>query len=141
LLYPSNDREFFWQVIPGPAYITQNTSFDHLQNLLTMDPLYIYKVENLYFSSGSLLKQHTFVRQRPFLSPTDWTTSIMKLRKFYLKTTYKITIYIMYNISKYRASHIRLISEFILYATKNTNDADHLIPFIMRFNLGINVGM
>jgi hypothetical protein len=31
----------------------------------------------------------------------------------------------------YRASHIRLISEFILYATKNTNDADHLIPFIM----------
>jgi ferredoxin-fold anticodon binding domain-containing protein len=31
---------------------------------------------------------------------------------------------------KYRASHIRLISEFILYATKNTND-DHLIPFIM----------
>jgi hypothetical protein len=34
-------------------------------------------------------------------------------------------------IVKYRASHIRLISEFILYATKNTNDADHLIPFIM----------
>jgi hypothetical protein len=32
---------------------------------------------------------------------------------------------------KYRVSHIRLISEFILYATKNTNDADHLIPFIM----------
>jgi hypothetical protein len=31
----------------------------------------------------------------------------------------------------YRASHIRFISEFILYATKNTNDADHLIPFIM----------
>jgi hypothetical protein len=31
----------------------------------------------------------------------------------------------------YRASHIRLISEFILYATKNTNDADHLIPFKM----------
>jgi hypothetical protein len=31
----------------------------------------------------------------------------------------------------YRASHIRLISEFILYATKNTNDADHLTQFIM----------
>jgi hypothetical protein len=31
----------------------------------------------------------------------------------------------------YRASHIRVISEFILYATKNTNDADYLIPFIM----------
>jgi hypothetical protein len=31
----------------------------------------------------------------------------------------------------YKANHIRLISEFILYATKNTNDADHLIPFIM----------
>jgi hypothetical protein len=31
----------------------------------------------------------------------------------------------------YRASHIRFISEFILYATKNTNYADHLIPFIM----------
>jgi hypothetical protein len=31
----------------------------------------------------------------------------------------------------YRANHIRLISEFILYATKNTNDADYLIPFIM----------
>jgi hypothetical protein len=65
----------------------------------------------------------------------------MKLRKFYLKTTYKITIYIMYNISKYRASHIRLTSESTLHATKNTNDADHLIPFIMRLNLGINVGM
>jgi hypothetical protein len=24
----------------------------------------------------------------------------------------------------------RLISEFVLYATKNTNDADYLIPFI-----------
>jgi hypothetical protein len=33
--------------------------------------------------------------------------------------------------SLYRASHIRVISEFILYATKNTNDADYLIPFIM----------
>jgi hypothetical protein len=32
---------------------------------------------------------------------------------------------------KYRASHIRVISEFILYATKNSNDADYLIPFIM----------
>jgi hypothetical protein len=31
----------------------------------------------------------------------------------------------------YRASHIRFISEFILYATKNTDDADSLIPFIM----------
>jgi hypothetical protein len=31
----------------------------------------------------------------------------------------------------YRANHIRLISEFIFYATKNTNDADYLIPFIM----------
>jgi hypothetical protein len=28
-------------------------------------------------------------------------------------------------------SHIRLLSEFSLYATKNTNNADHLIPFIM----------
>jgi hypothetical protein len=34
-------------------------------------------------------------------------------------------------IHTYRASHIRVISEFILYATKNTNDADYLIPFIM----------
>jgi hypothetical protein len=34
-------------------------------------------------------------------------------------------------LSLYRASHIRFISEFILYATKNTNYADHLIPFIM----------
>jgi hypothetical protein len=34
----------------------------------------------------------------------------------------------MYNISKYRASHIRPIPEFTLHATKNTNDADHLIP-------------
>jgi hypothetical protein len=25
----------------------------------------------------------------------------------------------------------RFISEFVLYATKNTNDADYLIPFIM----------
>jgi hypothetical protein len=41
----------------------------------------------------------------------------------------------------YRASHVRFISEFILYATKNTNYADHLIPFIMCFNLVINVGM
>jgi hypothetical protein len=32
---------------------------------------------------------------------------------------------------QYRASHVRFISEFILYATKNTNYADHLIPFIM----------
>jgi hypothetical protein len=31
----------------------------------------------------------------------------------------------------YRASHIGFISEFILYATKNTNYTDHLIPFIM----------
>jgi hypothetical protein len=31
----------------------------------------------------------------------------------------------------YRAGHVRHISEFILYATKNTNDADHLIPIIM----------
>jgi tagatose-1,6-bisphosphate aldolase len=30
-----------------------------------------------------------------------------------------------------RASHIRFISEFILYATKNTDDADSLIPLIM----------
>jgi hypothetical protein len=35
------------------------------------------------------------------------------------------------NLQLYRASHIRFISEFILYATKNTNYADHLIPFIM----------
>jgi hypothetical protein len=35
------------------------------------------------------------------------------------------------NYKLYRASHIRLISEFILYATKSTNDADYLIPFIM----------
>jgi hypothetical protein len=41
----------------------------------------------------------------------------------------------------YRASHIRLISEFVLYATKNTNYADHLIPFIMWFYLVIHVGM
>jgi hypothetical protein len=41
----------------------------------------------------------------------------------------------------YRASHVRFISEFLLYATKNTNYADHLIPFIMCFNLVINVGM
>jgi hypothetical protein len=41
----------------------------------------------------------------------------------------------------YRASHVRFISEFILYATKNTNYADNLIPFIMCFNLVINVGM
>jgi hypothetical protein len=47
----------------------------------------------------------------------------------------------IYNILLYRASHIRVISEFILYATKNTNDADYLVPFIMRFNLVINVGM
>jgi hypothetical protein len=44
-------------------------------------------------------------------------------------------------IPKYRASHIRFISEFILYATKNTNYADHLIPFIMCFYLVIHVGM
>jgi hypothetical protein len=44
-------------------------------------------------------------------------------------------------VIQYRASHIRFISEFILYATKNTNYADHLIPFIMCFNLVINVGM
>jgi hypothetical protein len=48
---------------------------------------------------------------------------------------------IRFDKCKYRASHISLISEFILYATKNTNDADHLIPFIMRFNLVINLGM
>jgi hypothetical protein len=41
----------------------------------------------------------------------------------------------------YRASHVRFIFEFLLYATKNTNYADHLIPFIMFFNLVINVGM
>jgi hypothetical protein len=35
------------------------------------------------------------------------------------------------DVKLYRASHIRLISKFILYATKNTNDAGHLIPFIM----------
>jgi hypothetical protein len=34
-------------------------------------------------------------------------------------------------IMLYRAGHVRHISEFILYATKNTNDADHLIPIIM----------
>jgi hypothetical protein len=28
-------------------------------------------------------------------------------------------------------SHIGLLSEFSLYATKNTNITDHLIPFIM----------
>jgi hypothetical protein len=39
----------------------------------------------------------------------------------------------------YRASHVRFISEFLLYATKNTNYADHLIPFIMCFNLVIKV--
>jgi hypothetical protein len=32
---------------------------------------------------------------------------------------------------KYRASHIRFISEFILFATKNTDATDSLIPFIM----------
>jgi hypothetical protein len=41
----------------------------------------------------------------------------------------KIIVWIEY--FPYRASHIRFISEFILYATKNTNYADHLIPFIM----------
>jgi hypothetical protein len=44
-------------------------------------------------------------------------------------------------LSLYRASHVRFISEFVLYATKNTNYADHLIPFIMCFNLVINVGI
>jgi hypothetical protein len=38
---------------------------------------------------------------------------------------------VAYEATTYRASHIRFISEFILYATKNTNYADHLIPFIM----------
>jgi hypothetical protein len=34
--------------------------------------------------------------------------------------------YLFIRIMIYRASHIRLISEFILYATENTN-VDHLI--------------
>jgi hypothetical protein len=50
---------------------------------------------------------------------------------------FKIVAFGINNFSKkkrnkiYRASHIRFISEFILYATKNTDDADSLIPFIM----------
>jgi hypothetical protein len=42
-----------------------------------------------------------------------------------------ICFYCICICTTYRAGHVRVISDVILYATKNTNDADHLIPFIM----------
>jgi hypothetical protein len=70
---------------------------------------------------------------------TDWvaamqraceeTKRVVEKLKSGDKTTHEK--FTLYHGRVYRASHIRFISEFILYATKNTNYADNLIPFII----------
>jgi hypothetical protein len=72
-------------------------------------------------------------RGRP--SPNSAIRGVDKTDKlpasFDIKMTASVSILYQTFDHMYRASHIRFISEFILYATNNTNDADSLIPFIM----------
>jgi hypothetical protein len=64
-----------------------------------------------------------------------WKTKINDLHEiikiFHVDFKFEVTLTLMTLHKLYRASHIRFIPEFILYATKNTDNADSLIPFIM----------
>jgi hypothetical protein len=61
----------------------------------------------------------------------NWSILNAIKKKYVLLEFGNFTLLVLPCVVLYRASHIRVISEFILYATKNTNDADYLIPFIM----------